>query len=211
MQFVLYNGEYHQLIDNARYQKTRFEKQVINIQVDTDFVRKERKARSDDELDIKNLLANIRNTKLEIEKIKQEIQEMGISGINSFLSGDIQKLHTVRFQIEHKNSILKGKLRNLSRYLIELHKKFSLAFVCLVFLLFGAPLGYLSKRGGIAGILLGIMLFSLYYILLLTGEEFADRRNFPPFWAMWLPNFIMLVPGFLLFWIAENGCLRFKT
>ncbi len=209
MQFVLYNGEYHQLIDNTKYQKTKFEKQVINIQVNTEFVRKERNVRSDDELNLPRLIKNINAISSEIDKIKDEINELGIITIDKYTKGEIEKTQVIRFQIEQKLSVIKSKLRNRARYLIELNKKFSLAFACLVFLIMGAPLGYLFRKGGIAGLLLGILLFSGYYILFLTGEEFADRRNFSPFWAMWLPNIILLIPGLFLLYLAEYEHLRF--
>ncbi len=202
-QFVLYDGEYHQLIDQTQYQKTKFRKQIINIPVNADFVRKERNVRSDDELNITRLIKNITSVSSEIDKIKEEINELGTVTIDKYLKGEIEKTQVIRFQIEQKISVIKSKLRNRARYLIELNKKFSLAFACLVFLIIGAPLGYLFRKGGIAGLLLGILLFSTYYILFLTGEEFADRRNFSPFWAMWLPNIILLIPGIFLFYLAE--------
>uniref|UniRef100_A0A7C4XMU4 YjgP/YjgQ family permease n=1 Tax=candidate division WOR-3 bacterium TaxID=2052148 RepID=A0A7C4XMU4_UNCW3 len=210
MQFVLFDGEFHQLIDNTKYQRTKFTKQVINMEIDTEFKKRERKSRSEDELTLAGLLKSIRETNQEIDRLKEEIDKIGRQGLNDFLHNDLQRLEPVRFQIEQKNSILKGKLKNLSRYLVELNKRFSLAFVSIVFLLIGAPMGYLFRRGGIAGVLLGILFFSLYYILLLTGEEFASRRNFSPFWAMWLPNFILIAPGLILFLIAENENLKFR-
>ncbi len=210
MQFVLFNGEFHQLIDNTKYQRSRFIKEVINIKMDTEFIRRERKSRSEDELDAISLLRRIKEIAIEIDRLKEEVNEIARDGIDNFLMGNNQKLANLRFLIEQKNSIIKGKNQTLSRYLIEFHKKFSLAFICLIFLLIGAPLGYLFKRGGIAGILLGIILFSLYYILLLTGEEFSARRGFPPFLGMWLPNFILVIPGLILYIFAEQGHLRFN-
>lgn len=208
-QFVLYNGEYHQLVDNNKYQKTKFEKQIINIQLNTELIRKERKARSDDELNLTTLIKKIKDVSLEIDKIKSEINELGITTLEKYTKGEIEKTQVVRFQMEQKFSIIKSKLRNRARYLIELNKKFSLAFACIVFLIMGAPLGYLFRKGGIAGLLIGILLFSGYYILFLTGEEFADRRNFSPFWAMWLPNFTLLIPGIILLYLAEFEHLPF--
>lgn len=209
MQFILYNGEIHQLIDNSKYQKTRFVMQTIKIPVNTELIRKERNVRSDDELNLPLLIKNIRTISAEIKKIKNEIDETGYNTINKYTAGEINKTQVVRFQIEQKLSVIKSKIQNQTRYFIELNKKFSLAFACFVFLLIGAPLGYLFRKGGIAGLLLGILLFSGYYILILTGEEYATRRNFSPFWAMWLPNFILLIPGILLFYLAEYEHLPF--
>ncbi len=210
MQFVLYNGEFHQLIDNSTYQKTRFTKQIINIPINTELVRKERNVRSDDELNLPRLIKNIKTISAEIEKVRNEINETGHMAIDKYTRGEIDRANIIRFQIEQKVSIVNSKLRNQMRYFIELNKKFSLAFACFVFLIIGAPLGYLFRKGGIAGLLLGILLFSGYYILVLTGEEFADRRNFSPFWAMWLPNFILLIPGGILFFLAEYEHIPFK-
>ena len=203
LRFILYNGELHQLVDNEKYQKTTFAMQIINMQMNTDLIRKERKVRNEDELDARGLYKRITEIQKEMDDTRGVIQTTGENAIAKYLNGDIHSLDAGRFQIEQKLSVLNGKTRTRARYLLELNKKFSLAFACIVFLLIGAPLGYLYRKGGIAGILMGIMLFSLYYILIISGEELANRKNFSPFWAMWLPNLILLVPAFLFFWIAE--------
>jgi len=208
--FILYDGELHQLIDESGYQKTKFSKQIINIKIDTDFVRMERTYRTEDEVGIKGLVTTINNTNKGINNLKKEIDELGQVTINRFVKGDYANLDVAQFQIEQKLSTIKNELRKRSRYELELNKKFSLAFACIVFLIIGAPLGYLLKRGGIASVLIGILLFSSYYILILSGEEFASRRGFSPFWAMWLPNLILLVFGLYFFFIAEYERLPFK-
>lgn len=209
MQFILFDGEIHQLIDDSKYQKTRFTRQIINIPMDTELVRKERNVRSDDELNLNHLIKNIKTLSADIQKIKKEIDETGLHTINKYITAEIERTQVIRFQIEQKLSVIKSKMQNRTRYFIELHKKFSLAFACFVFLIIGAPLGYLFKKGGIAGLLLGILLFAGYYILVLTGEEYATRRNFSPFWAMWLPNLILIIPGIILFYLAEYEHLPF--
>ncbi len=203
LSFVLYDGELHQLINETQYQKTNFAKQVINIQIDTDLIRKERKFRDEDELDIKALYAKISEIRTEISKAKIEITKIAQDALIKYTTGQVVNLDAAQFQLEQKNSTLKGTMRRLSRHEIELNKKFSLAFACILFLVIGAPIGYLFKRGGIAGILVGVLLFSSYYIMVLGGEEFADRRGFSPFWAMWLPNLILLGFGLYFFYLAE--------
>lgn len=203
LQFILYNGELHQLIDEVKYQRTEFSKQTINITINTDIVRKERKYRSENELNVNGLRAEMRKRKDEIDNLKDDIAKTGNEALDAYRKGDMHGFDVARFEVEKKLKILAGKIRKLARYEIELNKKFSLAFACIVFVIIGAPLGYLFKRGGIAGILVGVLLFSSYYILILAGEEFADRRGFSPFWAMWLPNVILLVFGFCFFIYAE--------
>ncbi|MGB7055300.1 MAG: LptF/LptG family permease [bacterium] len=203
LRFTLYNGELHQLVDSAKYQKTQFDKQILNIEMDNDLVRKERSYRNENELNINGLQESIQEHKTTIKSLQKEITEIGKSAIEDYLQGDIASLDRAIFEIERRNKTLDGKIRKLSRYQVSLYKKFSLAFACIVFVIIGAPLGYLFKRGGIAGVLTGVFLFSSYYILVIAGEEFADRRNFPAFWGMWLPNFILLAVGVYLFMAAE--------
>ncbi|MGB3477731.1 MAG: LptF/LptG family permease [bacterium] len=203
LQFILYDGELHQLIDNATYQRTNFNKQTINMTVNTELVRKERKHRNQNELNIFGLKSRIDQTRQEILSLKTEITEIGTVAITKFINGDITNLDAARFKIGKKINVIKGKKRKISRYLVEFNKKFSLAIACILFVLIGAPIGYLFRRGGIGGVLIGILLFSSYYILVLAGEEFADRRGFSPYWAMWLPNIILFISGLYLFLLAE--------
>ena len=57
----------------------------------------------------------------------------------------------------------------------------------------------MARKGGIAismGISLGF--FIVYWIFLISGEEFADRGQLSPFIAMWMPNFILGLLGIFL-------------
>lgn len=209
LRFTLYEGELHQLVEDNRYQRTAFAKQEVNMQLDTDLVRRDRKARSEDELTYGGLRERLAQLNTAIADMNAVIDSLGRNAVEGFRRGDQAGIETARFQADQKLGIVKGKLRERARTLIEMNKKFSLAFACLVFLLIGAPLGYLFRRGGVAGVLLGILLFSLYYILVLTGEEYADRRSLSPFIALWVPNLVLLVPGLVLFWIAEHERIPF--
>ncbi|UCC12808.1 MAG: LptF/LptG family permease [candidate division WOR-3 bacterium] len=203
IQFTLYDGELHQLIDDVKYQRTSFARQIINMEVNTELIRKERTYRNETELVVTGLHTKITETKQEIAALISAIDTIGRDAVAQFMTGNEHRLGPAKFQIQKKLNEMKAKQRRLSRYLIELNKKYSLAVACILFVLIGAPLGYLSKKGGIAGILIGIMLFSLYYILVLAGEEFADRRGFSSFWAMWLPNIILFAAGIYFYLVAE--------
>jgi lipopolysaccharide export system permease protein len=210
LQFILYDGELHQLIDEVKYQKTNFSKQTINMLINTELVRKERNYRNQNELNVFGLKDIIGETRKEIAILNDEIDTIGTSAINAFVNGNVSNLDAARFAIEKKINVINGKERKISRYIVELNKKFSLAVACILFVLIGAPLGYLFRRGGIAGVLVGILLFSSYYILVLAGEEFADRKGFSPYWAMWLPNIVLFVSGIYLYLLAEYDRSPFR-
>ena len=86
--------------------------------------------------------------------------------------------------------------RARNRYVIEIHKKFSLAAACLIFVLIGAPIALRFPRGGV-GLVIGVSLlvFALYYVGLIGGESLANDGLVPPFWAMWGTNVILTSSG----------------
>ena len=58
----------------------------------------------------------------------------------------------------------------------------------------GAPLGVMAKKGWFAvSTSLSFGFFLLYYILLIGGEELADRNQVTPEIGMWAPNMALLI------------------
>jgi lipopolysaccharide export system permease protein len=91
-------------------------------------------------------------------------------------------------------------IQHAASYQVEIHKKYSLAFSCLVFVLIGAPVALRFPRGGMGLVLAAsVVIFGVYYIGLLGGEPLADRGVISPFWAMWTPNLLMAGIGLVLF------------
>ncbi|NUO81238.1 LptF/LptG family permease, partial [candidate division KSB1 bacterium] len=95
---------------------------------------------------------------------------------------------------------------------VEIQKKYSIPVACLVFVLIGAPLGIMSRRGGLAtGGGLSLVFFLLYWTFLVGGEDLADRQIISPFLAMWSANIIVGIAGLYLLWRAtyERTTLNF--
>lgn len=88
----------------------------------------------------------------------------------------------------------------VSRYRVEIHKKFAIPAMCIAFVLIGAPLALRFPRGGV-GLVIGASagIFGLYYVGLIGGETLADKQIITPFWAMWTPNLLMTAVGLALF------------
>lgn len=89
--------------------------------------------------------------------------------------------------------------QQMDKYLVEIYKKYSIPFACIVFVLIGAPLGIMARRGGFgvgAGLSLGF--FLLYWACLIGGEKLADRDITSPFVGMWIANIIIGTLGILL-------------
>jgi lipopolysaccharide export system permease protein len=82
---------------------------------------------------------------------------------------------------------------------VEIHKKYSIALACLIFVLIGAPLGLSIRRGGLgrAGAL-AIAVFLFYWVTLVQGEKLADRGFLTPWVGMWAANIAMTILGLWL-------------
>lgn len=89
--------------------------------------------------------------------------------------------------------------KDMNSYWVEIHKKYSLPFACIVFVLIGAPLGTMMKRGGF-GMAAGISLifFLVYWAFLIGGEKLADRGLVSPFWGIWSANILLTIVGILI-------------
>ena len=84
-----------------------------------------------------------------------------------------------------------GRLR---RYQIEIHRKFTLSILCLIFFFIGAPLGAIIRKGGLGmPVIVSVLLFIIYYIISMTGEKFVRESIIPPFMGMWIST-VILVP-----------------
>jgi len=97
--------------------------------------------------------------------------------------------------IDNSLEKIEGKSLRRDRHAIEWHRKFILAVSCLVLFFVGASLGALVKKGGIGlPIVLALMVFILYYIISIVGEQMVKSGTFSPMLGMWLST-IVLVPG----------------
>lgn len=89
--------------------------------------------------------------------------------------------------------------RQILRYQVEIHKKYSIPFACIIFVLVGSPLAIRMGRSGMnMAIGLSILFFLIYYVGLIGGEKLADRGFTSPFVAMWAPNILFGVIAILL-------------
>jgi lipopolysaccharide export system permease protein len=84
---------------------------------------------------------------------------------------------------------------------IELQRKFSIPFACLLLGLIGLPLGLMmGAKGKSWGIALSIVIFMIYYIFLLAADSLGETGKLNPVLAMWIPNMVLAATTFALLW-----------
>lgn len=98
-------------------------------------------------------------------------------------------------------------LRNMNfvTYRIELHRKFTLSFACVLLFLIGAPLGAIIRKGGLGmPLVVAIAFFVVFHIMSITGEKLARSEAVDVWMGMWLATAMLLPIAFILIQQARN-------
>lgn len=116
-----------------------------------------------------------------------------------------------RDQIEYNAIMLDDAQRYIRKHEIELYRKFTLAFACLIFFFIGAPLGAIIRKGGLgAPVVISVILFIIYYIIDNTGYKMAREALWPCWAGMWLSSFVLLPTGIFLTYKAATDSPLFN-
>ena len=117
----------------------------------------------------------------------------------------IRSLNNNARQFQNEFTLIENYEKNNNKYLVEIHKKFTLAVACILFTLVGAPLGILVRKGGITiASALSIAFFLIYYILLIWGEQLADRALLDPAIGSWMPNIVLFIVGLIILFLSDK-------
>jgi lipopolysaccharide export system permease protein len=141
--------------------------------------------------------------------LRQQDQKIGVpdqgtqTNPGSQSPGMVQSGSNVK-QFLWDSFVFPGRLS--SPYLVELHKRFSIPFACMVFGLIATPLGIQSRRAGKSGgYAISLVLLLIYYIFITAGESLGDSGKLPVFLAVWTPNILLGITGiFLLIRVARR-------
>ena len=116
-------------------------------------------------------------------------------------------------QLRNEYNLLRSYSKSNNKYEVELHKKFSLPVACILFIMTGASLGVLFRKGGFTiATSLSFGFFLVYYVLMIGGEDLADRTILTPMVGIWFPNVLLLIIAtyLLLHTVREQPPLRFE-
>jgi len=233
----LYDGEIHELTttDNKSYRIIKFGRQVLTTPAEGfDLERSSENAfsRGDRELSAGEMLYIVDSLQVQESAARKRVDALSDGLQEKLFAGSIpqhsasraawraiEPYTNITSQLMMMRNALDGEIasdtsldRMIRQYLVEIHKKYSIPVACFIFVLVGAPLGVMSRRGGVgvaASMSLGF--FLLYWASLIGGEKLADREFIDPWLGMWIANIVIGLFGiFLTYRIArENVELRF--
>jgi lipopolysaccharide export system permease protein len=220
---TLHNGEMHQYypFKPEEYRRGNFETYVVQVPTSGfDFMRQGESERSDRELSAQDLLQMVHQKdtlkQREISTMKDHLESFSRDLIQpTFAAGELAGAADARnfqralfqprmmmMQNDYDNII--NREEEIDAFMVEIHKKYSIPFACIVFVLLGSPLGALSRRSGMGpGVGYSIGFFVLYWIFLIGGEKLADRNVIAPWVGMWGGNMLLGTLGMYLTWVVS--------
>lgn len=97
---------------------------------------------------------------------------------------------------------------SLNKHRIELHKKFTLAFACLIMFFVGAPFGAMVRKGGLGvPVIFSFIFYLIYYVLSMIGEKSVKSAESSVYQGMWYPTGIILIIGVYFTYMAIHDKL----
>ena len=217
----LRNGEIHEsdVKETGLYRKLVFEKHRITMDAEQfTFNQSQGGLRGERELRVERMRAIVDSIKLNRKKYFAGLEEQ----VNKYFFKDTayatvystvntqqtDALIYVRIQDRiktAKNVIISNMKRvewanrEIEKFEVEIYKKYAIPGACIVFMLIGAPLGIMVKKGGF-GVAASISLFFflVYWAFLIGGEKLAERGVFSPVIGMWAANFFLGIIGIFL-------------
>lgn len=105
--------------------------------------------------------------------------------------------------IERKELVVRSS--RVNKYSMEWHRKFVLSVACIVLFFVGAPLGSITRKGGLGlPMVLAIAFFLTYHVISTFGKKVTEEFVLTPFQGIWLSTAIFIPIGIFLTYKAIN-------
>ena len=123
----------------------------------------------------------------------------------------LRNVTSIKNTYDINDKILHQLDKDLNKHKIYWWEKITLSLGCLVFLIIGAPLGSIVRKGGLGyPIIISVATFILYYIFETSGSKMAGEGVWKIWFGSWLSTIILLPLGLFFTYQAnkDSGILK---
>ena len=123
----------------------------------------------------------------------------------------LRNVTSIKNTYDINNKILHQLDKDLNKHKIYWWEKITLSLGCLIFLIIGAPLGSIVRKGGLGyPIIISVATFILYYIFETSGSKMASEGVWKIWFGSWLSTIILLPLGIFFTYQAnkDSGILK---
>ena len=129
----------------------------------------------------------------------------------NYINQALNRAKRQKQDFEFKGLMLQDDRKTIRRHAIELQKKFTLSFACIIFFFIGAPLGAIIRKGGLGmPLVISVFLFIFYFIIDNTGYKMAREGKIPVWEGMWLSSAVLLPLGIFFTYKAMRDSAVFN-
>ena len=126
-------------------------------------------------------------------------------------SDALRSVTSIKNTYDINNKILHQLDKDLNKHKIYWWEKITLSLACFIFLLIGAPLGSIVRKGGLGyPIIISVATFILYYIFETSGSKMASEGVWKIWFGSWWSTMILLPLGLFFTYQAnkDSGILK---
>lgn len=138
------------------------------------------------------------------------IKNFDISRHNRIYDNAILNTRSAKEHTFFSSQDIEAREKNITKYVIEWHRKFTLSFACLILFFIGAPLGAIIRKGGFGmPMVASVGFFLIFHVLSITGEKMVKEGVVPTYQGMWLASLVLLPVGIVLSYMATTDSAIF--
>ncbi len=136
------------------------------------------------------------STEVNIDSVLTTLSKINLEGVMSYAIANARDAKTF---ISQSVSDFQYRKKNIKRYEIEWHRKFTLSIACLLLFFIGAPLGAIIRKGGIGTpIVVSVLFFVIYYVTDISCAKAAKMGSWPAWLGMWMSSMVFTPLGAFL-------------
>ncbi|MGQ9571498.1 MAG: LptF/LptG family permease, partial [Thermodesulfovibrionales bacterium] len=95
---------------------------------------------------------------------------------------------------------IKKGVPHISSLQLEMHRRLSLPLLCIILVFLGPPLSMIAgKSSRLGGLSIGLGVFTIYYVLLIYGENLVKAGKIPHYAGAWGPTILLVLCSLWLF------------
>ena len=130
----------------------------------------------------------------------------------TYLNQALNKARRQKMDYEYRSLSLAQEAKIMRLHVIEMQKKFTLSFACIIFFFIGAPLGAIIKKGGLGTpLVISVLLFIVYFIIDNSGYKMARDGKLEVIQGMWLSSAVLLPLGIFFTYKAVGDSAVFNV
>lgn len=149
-------------------------------------------------------------TAREMDSVKTDLMAYATGSKQETITHALNTARTVKSFVDYTSTDVYELNKLTIRYIIEWHKKYTLAVACFIMFFIGAPLGSIIRKGGFGmPVVISILLYIVFHIISITGEKMAKSFTATPASGMWLAIMVLLPLGLFLTYQAANDSALF--